>query len=259
MPIRARILLLTEDSGRQAQTAVQKLLKEALKIVVPNVDLNPNRIKIEPLPENDRALQGTRANSWKEEPPTRDSIVLFGAIAARLMESGGFVVFHFDTDRVWAERDTSENRQKFESIIRERVRKILRGEATPPPPSGRGTHLALTPEEIEAALARLLVLSPCYSIESWLYQSTQELLAHCQERHTSAEHVQRIESWSADRRLLDEVSRPKKALLPCIGDLHNEALAKTFPADEVWLAERSFFESVERLRACSSLVEALGS
>lgn len=227
--------------------------------MMPSVDLNPNRIKIEPLPENDRARQGTRSNNWKEEPPTRETIVLFEAIATRLMEPGGFVVFHFDTDRVWAERDTSENRQKLESIIRERVRKILRGEATPPPPFGRGSRRALTPEEIEAALARLLVLSPCYSIESWLYQSTQELLVHCQERHTSAEHVRCIESWSADRQLLDEVSQPKKALLPCIGDRHNEELAKTFPAEEVWLAERSFFESVERMRACSALVEALGN
>jgi hypothetical protein len=258
MAVRARILVLTEDSGTQAQPVIQKLLKEAFKIVVAGVDLNPARIRIEPLPENDRALQAVRANQWKEWPPTRETILLLGAIATRLVEPAGFVVFHFDTDRVWAERQDSEHRQKFESIIRDGVRRILRGEA-PLPVSSR-PRFTLTAEQIEAAVSRLLVLSPCYSIESWLYQATRELLAYCRERHDSAEHVQRIEAWAADRTLLDSVWRPKhEALAECVGDRHNEDLAKSFPAEDVWLAERSFHESVERLRTCAVLVEALGT
>ncbi len=107
-------------------------------------------------------------------------------------------------------------------------------------------------------MRRLLVLSPCYSIESWLYQATKELLAYCRQKHDVEEHLQRIESWAADRTLLDEVWQPKKEhVLSCIGDRYNEELSKAFPAEEVWLADRSFFESVEHLRSCPALIEAL--
>jgi hypothetical protein len=256
MAARARILVLTEDSGSQAQPTIQKLLKEALKLVVQGVDLNPTRVRIEPPAENERALHAVSANKWKEQPPTRETILLFGLIAAQLRQPAGFVVFHFDTDRVWTQRDTSENRQKFDAIIREGVRRILLGEA--PPPFAQRPPPKLTPEQIEAALERLFVLSPCYSIESWLYQATKELLAYCQKHHASEKHVQLIESWAADRALLDEVPQPKDDALACVGDHHNAELAKVFPAEEVWLAERSFYESVERLRGCSALVEALG-
>lgn len=257
MELRARILVLTEDSGTQAQATIQKLLREAFKLVVQGVDLNPARIKLDPLPENDRARLAVRANQWKERPPPRETILLLGAIAARLQESAGFVVFHFDTDRVWAHRHDSENRDKFEKIIRDGVRRTLRGEgASPLNPRPRPT---LTAEQIEAALKRLLIFSPCYSIESWLYQATKELLAYCRTKHESKDHAQRIEEWAQDRTRLDAVSQPKGELVPCIGDQHNEALAKAFPAEEVWLAERSFFESVERFRACDALVHALGS
>lgn len=255
MEVRARILVLTEDSGHQAQPTIQKLLKEALKLVVEGADLNPNRIRLEPLPENERARNAVRANQWKEWPPTRETILLLGLIAAQLMQPAGFVVFHFDTDRVWPERHASENRQKFEEIIRDGVRRTLRGEA--PQPIPQRPRPKLTDEQMETALGRLIILSPCYSIESWLYQATKDLLAYCRGRHEFEEHVRLIESWSTNRALLDEVSRPKDDALPCVADHHNEELAKAFPAEDVWLAERSFFESVERLRACSALIEAI--
>jgi len=255
MEARARILVLTEDSGDQAQPTIQKLLKEVFKLLVDGVDLNPARIKLEPLPQNERARLALRGNQWKEHAPTREKVLLLGAIAAQLAQPAGFVVFHFDTDRVWAERHASENRQKFEKSIRDGVRPFLRGEMAPPlNPLPRPT---LTAEQIEAALGRLLILSPCWSIESWLYQATKELLAYCQEQHTSDEHIQLIESWARDRTRLDSVPKPKKVLESCVGAQHNEALAKAFPAEDVWYAERSFYESVERLRACTALVKAL--
>lgn len=256
MAARARILVLTEDSGKQAQPTIQKLLKEALKLVVEGVDLNPTRVRLEPLPDNEPARLAVRANKWEEQPPPRETILLLGLIAAQLQQPAGFVIFHFDTDRVWSERHKSERHQKFELIIRNGVRRILRGEA--PLPFSERPRPTLSAEEIETVLARLIILSPCYSIESWLYQATKELLAYCRDEHESEEHVKRIESWSTDRTLLDEVSQPKDEVLTCVGDRHNEELAKAFPAEDVWLAERSFHESVERLRACPALLEALG-
>ena len=257
MTARARILALTEDAGGQAHPTLRKILKEALKIVVEGVDLNPTRIKIDPLPENDRALYAMRANSWKQDPPTSDTIRLLEAIAGQLAITNGFVVFHFDTDRVWSERDSSEHRQKFESLIRSKVRRILEGEGAPS--AAPRTRPTLTAEQVKDALERLLILTPCYSMESWLYQATNELLAYCADEHNSEEHRRLIAKWAADRTLLDEFYRPKHEALPtCVGDRYNEALTKAFPAAEVWLAERSFYESVERLRACPALVEALG-
>jgi hypothetical protein len=256
MQARARILALTEDSGHQGQPTLFKVLREALKIVVEGVDLNPARIRIEPLPENDRARLGLRGNSWKEEPPTRDTILLLDAIAGRLREPAGFVVFHFDTDTVWGRRDASINRQKFENSIRSRVRRRLQGEGgspfnprAPPP---------LSPEQSELALSRLLVLSPCYSMESWLYQATGEITALCQSSHKSGEHIQLIADWASDRTLLDEIHKPKDDVMgKCVADHHNETLSKSFPAVDVYCAGRSFYESVENLRACKALVEAL--
>lgn len=256
MAARVRILALTEDSGSQAQPTLQKLLKEALKLVVEGVDLNPAWVRIEPLHEKHSALLALRSTNWKTRPPTRETILLLSEIATRVLEPGGFVVFHFDTDRAWSERDTSENRKKFEEIIYDGVRRTLRGEA--PLPVNSRPRAPLTDEQVETALGRLLVLSPCYTIESWLYQATNELLAYCRQRHTSEEHERLIGSWAADRTLLDEISQPKDNVLRCVGDRYNEELAKAFPAGDVWLAERSFYESVERLRACSALVEALG-
>ena len=255
MAARARILTLTEDSGRQAQPTLQRILKEALKLLVVGVDLNPTRIRIEPLPENDRALHAVHANRWKTHPPTRDTVILLGAIATRLLEPAGFVVFHFDTDRVWSKRESSENRQKFETIIRSGVRRLLQGEGAPPV-SQRARPL-LTSEQVESALSRLFIFSPCYSMESWLYQATNELHPLCQDKHDSEEHPQLIAEWATDRTRLDEVHRPKDDVLACVADHHNETLAKSFPAEDVWLAERSFHESVERLRSCTALVEAL--
>jgi hypothetical protein len=257
MAARARILVLTEDSGKQAQATLQRLLKEALKLVVEGVDLNPARILLEPLAENERARQAVRANAWETRPPTRETNLLLGLIAAHLLQPASFVVFHFDTDRVWAERHQSARPGKFEDIIRDGVRQILRGEAPLPVP--HRSRPALTGEQIEEALGRLLILSPCYSIESWLYQATKEVRAYCQSRHEHEEHMRLIDSWSADRRLLDDVSRPKQEALDCVADRHNEELAKAFPAEDVWLAERSFHESVERLRACPGLLAALDS
>jgi hypothetical protein len=257
MAVRARILLLTEDSGRQGQPTVHKLLTEALKLLVEGVDLNPKRVPIEPLLKSNPACKALRANQWKEHPTTKQTIVLREAIAAHLLTTPGFVIFHFDTDRVWDERKDSENRKRFDVIIRDGVRGILRGESRPPIPPGRSPP-KLSAEQIEAALGRLLVLSPCYSIESWLYHATTEIREYCQAKHSSVEHGKLIESWESNKQLLDEVFRPKDDALPCVGDQHNELLSKTFPAEKVWIARRSFYEFVETLRACSPLINALG-
>jgi hypothetical protein len=255
MMARARILATTEDAGKQAKPTIERIIKEALKLVVKGVDLNPKRIQIDFLADNDRAHLALRGNQWKKEPPTVDTIRLEDAIAGRLRERAGFVIFHFDTDEVWGNRSASDNRKKFETGLRVRVRRRLQGEGAQP--INPRPRIPLTAEEIEDAMSRLLVLSPCYSIESWLYQATEELRDLCQNWHGSSTHARLIEAWAIDRARLDEVHRPKDDVLACVADHHNETLSKSFPAEDVWLADRSFHESVERLRACTALVEAL--
>lgn len=133
--------------------------------------------------------------------------------------------------------------------------RILRGEAPLPNPPRPWTPPSN--EAIEEALQRILVLAPCYSIESWLYQNTDGSLACCQKHHAHNGHQEMIREWAGDRSLLDQVSRPKDEALTCVADRHNLELAMGFPATDVWLAERSFHEAVERTRQCAALVKAL--
>ena len=120
-----RFLVLTEDSGREGLPTVQRLTRAALRLIAPSLD--PRRVEVSPLLDNPRVSGALRGNAWKERRPTLAKLQLLGAIATRLVEDGGFVVFHVDSDTVWSRRQQSENRLKFDKIIRAGVLGILTG------------------------------------------------------------------------------------------------------------------------------------
>ena len=255
MKASVRFLILTEDSGKQGQPTIQLLTRAALRLIGPTFD--SRKVELSPLLDNPRASAARRGNAWKERRPTPDKVQLLGAIATRLMEDGGFVVFHVDSDEVWARRGQSENRQKFEKIVRTGVRQILMGAAQPP--FGR-RFSPLSETEAVTVASRLFVMHPCYSVEAWLYQSTAQLAAVCKSVHERADHQELIRQWSADRSVLDGVDAPKDgALIDCVAAEHNELLAMHFPAAEVDLARRSWSEFVTLLRADSRLLDRLAS
>lgn len=247
----ARFLVLTEDSGQQAQSTIQTLTRAAISLVVPHVDTR--RLELRPPPEKDALVTALRANGWKTKRPTPAKTRLLGEIANSLLD--GFVVFHVDTDATWTSRASSQNRVAFDAIIRRGVSSVLQGHA--PNPIGRRAP-PMSEADASQVLRRLFVMHPCYSVESWLYQACDILAALCATAHASPDHQLLIKSWAQDRALLDELERPKDDVLgDCVADHHNAALAPAFPAREVRAAQKSWAEFVGQLANSSELLSRL--
>lgn len=251
-----RVLVLTEDRSKQAHETLHKLCRAMLKLVDEHVNLDPRRVAFAPLPTNNSARMAMTANLWKQRPPTLDTIRLVEAIAAELRRADAFVFFHADADRTWDSRHESENRAKFTSFIADKVRGLLASPSRSPL-DRRPPPAPIAGADLEATLAKLLLLSPCYSIESWLYQATERAGEHCRAHHDSSAHRELVASWASDRSQLDDVWRPKVEALPCVGDKWNEDLAGHVPARLAYEAQRSFAEAVDGLRACTALVTEL--
>lgn len=228
------VLVLTEDSSADAHEVVSCLTRRAFQVVEERCHTH----RIEWQPASDEARVATRGNLWKSRKRDRELRDLVRSIATKLGEGGavpGFVVFHFDGDRPWSQRDQSENLARFGEIIEYRVRVLLAGHG-----------LAHT-------VAKLIPLVPFYSIESWTYQNIARARQLCCDR---AEHRALLDAWEADRASLDEVVRPKEAL--CLGDRYNKDLCgQGWPVAEVAEAGASFAAAVEAMRGCEPLVEAL--
>jgi hypothetical protein len=238
-------MVLPEDSGGGAYDTVRALAKEMLKLLVPGVQTD--RIGFKPR-ESDDARQGVKGSYWKsadalDQPSLR---LLIRTIATELLKPDGFVLFHIDGDRPWAERASSENEYKFDKRIVQPVQAALeQALAKPQSPGG-------TPEE---RIKRLRLLMPFYSIEAWLYQNTREAIRLCLEEGCK-QCRPKLEAWEKSRASLDEIPQPKKAL--CLRDRYNKHLASSgFPADDVYAAGASFAQAVMGLLECEELSAAL--
>ncbi|MFE8604915.1 hypothetical protein [Archangium violaceum] len=244
-------MLLTEDSGAKAFETLRSVAKELLKQVDEYVQTN--KISFEPV-RNELALQSLHANVWKSNKAKdrQKRVELIRTIATQVMLEDGWVLFHFDGDRVWASRASSENIEKFQTLIGAGVRQLIASKIAE-------LRDGSTPESVEARanarMARLKAVVPFYSIEAWLFQNTREAIRLCQERY-SGRDVEQFHAWARDRTSLDEVLKPKEAV--CLGAAHNLDLASTgFPAREVQAAGRSFTAVVEVLSQDAELREAL--
>lgn len=251
---RLSFLILTEDSASDACKPIEALVKRMLLLVDPATQTQ--RIEFEP--RDEAARLAMRGANWKSKPDDfgHPKLVLLGRIiAAKLLEDSdgpGFVLFHIDGDRVWAERDSSDNVQKFPGFVRDYVAQGLDAALR------KRRDKPLDEEALanvkEAALARLLRLTPFWCIEAWLYQNTALVHRLCEER--CGAHLDQIKGWSEDRGALDEVSTPKKAM--CFGSQHNAELARSqFPAEAVFAADKSYAEAVMALVECADLCAAL--
>jgi hypothetical protein len=253
---RLSFLILTEDSAMNACEPLEALVKRMLLLVDPAVQTH--RIKFEPRDEAARlAMRGT---SWKSKPDDfgHPKLVLLGRIiAAKLLEEDdapGFVIFHIDGDRVWADRESSENVQKFPAFVQSYVAPSL--DATLRRRRDRTLDEEALERAKETALARLLRLTPFWCIEAWLYQNTALVHRLC-EQHCGA-HLGQIKSWAEDRGALDEVRKPKEAI--CLGSQHNAELSRSqFPTEAVFAADKSFAAAVMALLECPALCTALAS
>ena len=245
------VLLLTEDSGTKAFETLRGIAKELLKQVDEYVQTN--KISFEPV-RNELALQALHANVWKSTK-ARDrqkQVELIRTIATQVMLEDGWVLFHFDGDRAWGSRDSSENVAKFQSLVRDKVRGLLVMTLTE---QRAGSASQEIEAHADARVTRLKTVVPFYSIEAWLFQNTREASRLCQERYGGRD-VEQFQAWAQDRTALDEVLKPKEAV--CLGAAHNLDLASTgFPARDVRAAGTSFTAVVEALNQDTELREAL--
>jgi len=168
----------------------------------------------------------------------------------------GWAFFHFDGDRAWADRSSSENEAKFKERVWDRVRSLIRMHIEERAKEAGENPLS---ERIDAQatqrMARLKRIVPFYSIEAWLFQNTKEAVRLC-ELHYSGRDVEQFLEWEQDRLALDEVLKPKKAV--CLGSKHNLELASNgFPAREIRAAGKSFAAAVQLLSQDAELREAL--
>lgn len=238
---RATLLLLTEDSGRDAHATHEAVVRAMLRLVAPGHDAHAIAIE----PANDAQRDAMRSNGWDsthaEDEPRRRSLVR--SIATRLCQSNLHVVlFHYDGDRAWSDRASCPRHEVFGRRVVIPVTQLMPGR---------------TAEQRARALARLVTIVPYYSVEAWLYQNTEVALRLCRQHHRG-QHAAAITRWADDRGSLDEVHKPKA--VSCLSDKYNLALAtEHFPAGEVFAAGRSFHAAVERLRESSDLTGLLAA
>lgn len=250
---RLSVLLLTEDSGAQADETLRTLVVKLLGRIAPGAVTRDDAQTWEPASPEARAV--TRGNGWKN--PRRPELVRFRQyIAAKLRQEHGFVFFHVDGDRAYRDRLASENLRKLEAMIRHPVRIILEH----PPARRRGRRKGAEPRgpmDADQPLTKLVFLVPFYSIEAWLFQNTEQAARLCPGapkcRLGCADKLAR---WGENRDVLDEVLEPKLEL--CFRDRHNAELAAAgFPLDEVLGANKSLHDAWQALKRCTALVTAL--
>lgn len=95
-------------------------------------------------------------------------------------------------------------------------------------------------------MMRYIRLVPYREIEAWLYQNTRVATRLCQANPACrGAHTAKIESWAADRGLLDEIERPAKEL--CFAKKHNSELAQGYPTADVVAAGKSLAAAYDAL------------
>lgn len=235
MQLLGSVLVLTEDSGGDGHATILAVVKRMLRLIVP--DYQTHRLGFEP--KDDRAQRAVQGTGWKSKTPNQELILARRTIATKLGRENGFVLFHIDGDRVWSERNTSENAPKFVTHVIEPVRRLLL--------ERRGS----TAEDAEVSLRKLFSVMPFYSIEAWLFQHTAVAIRLCRDKYQGRDAA-RFESWRKERTALDSVHKPKDAI--CFGSVHNlECAGSEYPAQEVFDAGRSYAACVLGLQASAEL------
>lgn len=248
------IVILTEDSGKDGRATVEALVGRMLHLVAPG--FGSHRVHF--VPRDTREQEAMRGNVWKSDgknPQEHERRVrLLRYIARKLSLPDTFVLFHIDGDRPWAERYTSENTAKFERLVRIALPQVAdRGRANGPSAKARSQTNADPSPQLH--LENLLMICPFRSIEAWLYQNLPAAIDICSREHRGA-HVPELQAWDGRRGEIDELPAPEKVV--CLGKVFNLELAtRGFPAREAYEVKKSFAESVDRLRGCSTLSRAL--
>jgi hypothetical protein len=226
------VVVLPEDTDRDAHATLEALLRSMLKLLVPGARLDLVRFE----PANEVSHRAVRATGWKNTKDRQSLVDLCRTIATDVARSNCLVAFHHDGDQPWAQQDRSENARKFREIIVFRVRQILLTES----------KIKLSEEKIDRCLQRLVPIVPYYTTESWLYQNTRRAIELCHEHYSGADE-KKFREWESDRSLLDEITQPWA--LVCLRKKYNRPLAEEgFPAADVAAVGKSFAAALDAIR-----------
>jgi hypothetical protein len=248
------LVVLTEDGGASGWAPVVTLVRALCNRLITGVRWQSVNV----LPQADASadvLRAVAANRWKGTDGYGHNlrVQLTRYLASQLLAAPGaprFVFFHVDADRRWADGgpEASENVAKFHKLIVHGVRMQLLAALTQRDRAG----------EIDALMARLHLVAPCWSIESWLYQGANRAASLCQARSCAGAHVEQYEEWAASRTKLDDLEHPKdRRDLHCLNDADKTTLADAFPAHDVHAAGRSFAYAVDAAANDGALLNAL--
>lgn len=248
------LVILTEDSGEGGRPTVEALVRRMLHLVVPGYGSH----RVHFVPREPREEEAMRGNVWKTDGKNPQEyerrVRLLRYIARQLSLPDTFVLFHIDGDRPWSERDTSENVEKFDRLVRARLPQVVdRGRANSAKARSRARTDADAPPAMR--LEHLILICPFRSIEAWLYQNIAVAVDICRREHQGA-HSTELQAWEEQREEIDELSPPEDAI--CLAKAFNLELAtRGFPAQAAYDVKKSFAQSVDRLLACEALCRAL--
>lgn len=223
------VLVLTEDTGDDAHAVITAICTKIMFLIAPLLD--ERRLQFRPATKTVQA--GMNCYKSRKLRDNGKKVDLVQAIADHLLGGDGrSVVFvHVDGDRRWSERTGKhlcDNAQTFDTEILRRVRALLETR-------GQG-------DKIE----QLVMLVPFWSVESWLFQNTEEALRICAETHPRYKSaVSHFERWRDYPQDLDEHEQPKDSVK--FGAKYNRRLAENgFPAKRLRQLGLSFAHAVER-------------
>ena len=235
-----QILVLTEDTGREAVPTFRALLKRLVHFYD---DMGQLTVTVRPGQEREYPRVGS--NFWREngERAANDRRLLCKTIATNLA-LGEVVLFHTDADATWATQHERLS-QDFDAKIRRPVRQWL---------NDAGARNGRDPAWAQACEKRLIHVVPTWSIEAWTYQATGKALELCGTQYGGRDAA-KFRIWEGDRAQLDEVAKPKDHV--CLSNKHNAKLAAAVPVAEVFALGKSFTRFVQTLRELSEFSDRM--
>src|SRR5438045_2591557 len=114
-PVVVEFLLLSEDTSKHWPRIQEQIVRRLLVALDPDAALE-HGIRFDPPPSGPvrRAFAGSNRKEGKRHgPPEENFRLLLRTIADHIAYSNRFCTFHFDGDRPWSERETSENVRMF--------------------------------------------------------------------------------------------------------------------------------------------------
>lgn len=225
------VWIYTEDSGKQAIKVWTTLLYGIFRKMDPEFQDRHLRFRSTEAREIKEIMRG---NAWKGKTARADTMrrALIQEIADQL-KLGRTVVFHYDGDTRWSEREECPHQKPFERLIK-----------------GGLSYSGV-------ATDGFVLLVPHYSLESWLYLNRAVVEEIVTERPALSGVPGQLGVWLVRPGSLDEIPKIKDSCR--LGDEFNERLSRSFPLEEARATSPSLSAAVAVLEACAPLRAGLAA